>query len=502
MNCTRRKKRNQSKNPWFSSANRQEEQAIAASSTGLAGIEQCRSVGCTSRPVDFCAPLTYYYPGLLMIIRPSPNKFTLIQKLLASYAAMTLFTMAALIFALLGLFSLNKTAREIASKDLVFIDSINKLRESIVAQERYAGKYSILKGAEFSDLFQRREIEFQGLLSSLDTSRHLQDKQVLDRLYADFRQASAALFAGRAEITPLHDASTRIVTVLDSLYTREQKMLGDKLKSADQKERSTVRWSLILSLTGFILAIAVAALSIFNISAAIAKLKKATHRIAEGDFDYDPQIPPGDEIGELAQDFSRMAERLKVLEQMSLDASPLTRLPGNIAIERALNKHLAEDTPFAIYYADLDNFKAYNDHYGYVKASEVIKISAEVIHQAVRKVADSEAFVGHVGGDDFVIVADCERAEALCQQIIADFEAEIVKHYSAEDLARGAIEGVDRYGVARVFPLMTISIAVVICSRGEFASAVDIAKAAAEIKDHVKGFSGSNYMINRRKASR
>jgi diguanylate cyclase (GGDEF)-like protein len=435
--------------------------------------------------------------------RPYRKKFSLVQKLLASYAAMTIFTMAALVSAILGLYSLNKTAREIANKDLVFIDSINKLRESIVAQERYAGKHSILKGPEFVELFHRREAEFQDLLNGFDKSRHFMEKQALDMLYGDFRRSSTALFSGNTSaLSALQDSSTRIVTLLDKLYTREQKLLGAKLKSADQKESSTVRLSLILSLTGFLLAIAVAAFSIFNISSAIAKLKKATHRIAEGDFDYDPQIPAGDEIGELAQDFSRMAGRLKVLEQMSLDASPLTRLPGNIAIERVLSRRLAEARPFAVFYADLDNFKAYNDRYGYVKASEVIKISAEIIDKAVRKVTDDEAFVGHVGGDDFVIVADCEPAEALCKQIIADFEAEIVKHYSAQDLARGAIEGVDRYGVARVFPIMTISIAVVICRDGEYDSAMEIAKAAAELKDHAKGFPGSNYIFNRRKVSR
>jgi diguanylate cyclase (GGDEF)-like protein len=438
-----------------------------------------------------------------MTNRSPRKKFSLFQKLLISYSAMALFTMAALLFALLGLFSLNKTAREIASKDLVFIDSINKLRESIVSQERYAGKYSILKGAELLELFRRREIEFQRTLDNLDKSRHLMDKQSLDALYTDFRQAAAAVFAGKTvNIVPLHNASTKIVTFLDRTYTREQLMLDAKLKSADQKESATVKWSLILSLSGFILAIAVAALSILNISSAISKLKKATHRIAEGDFDHDPQIPGGDEIGELAQDFSRMAERLKVLEQMSLDASPLTRLPGNIAIERVLSSHLIEGKPFAIYYADLDNFKAYNDHYGYVKASEVIKITAEIIHQAVGKVTDTETFVGHIGGDDFIIIAGCEPAESICKQIIADFEAEIVKHYSPEDLAAGAIDGVDRYGVARLFPIMTISIAVVICSEGEFNSTVEIAKAAAEIKDHAKGLPGSNYMFNRRKENR
>ncbi|HEY6838390.1 MAG TPA: GGDEF domain-containing protein, partial [Geobacteraceae bacterium] len=209
-----------------------------------------------------------------------------------------------------------------------------------------------------------------------------------------------------------------------------------------------------------------------------------------------------DEFGDLAQEFSQMAARLKLMEQISLDASPLTRLPGNIAIERAVSRRLADGRPFAVYYADLDNFKAFNDHYGYVQASEVIKVSAEVIHQAVRKIADVDAFVGHVGGDDFVIVADSEPAELLCKQIIADFDAEIVNHYSPEDLKRGAIEGVDRYGVERVFPIMTISIAVVLCSSGEFSTTTEIAKAATQIKDHVKGFPGSNFLINRRKASR
>lgn len=438
-----------------------------------------------------------------MIIRPARRKFSLFQKLLASYAAMALFTMGALLFALLGLFSLNKTAREIASKDLVFIDSINQLRESILSQERYAGKYSILKGTDSLELFQRRAVESHRVISSLDTSNHLMEKQSLDKLYADFRQEAAFIFAGETvNITPLHNAALEILTSLDRIYTREQLMLAAKLKSADEKESATVKWSMILSLTGFILAISVAALSTFKISSAITKLKKATHRIAEGDFDYDPQIPCGDEIGELAQDFSRMTERLKVLEQMSLDASPLTRLPGNIAIERILSSNLNAGKPFAIYYADLDNFKAYNDHYGYVKASEVIKITAEIIYKAAGKATDTEVFVGHIGGDDFIIIADCEPAESICRQIIADFEAEIVKHYSAEDLERGAIEGVDRYGVARVFPIMTISIAVVICSKGEFNSTVEIAKAAAEIKDHTKGLPGSNYLFNRRKENR
>ncbi|MCM0083110.1 HAMP domain-containing protein [Geomonas sp. Red32] len=429
------------------------------------------------------------------------GRFTLVQKLVASYSAMVVFTTAALIFAILGLFSLNRTAREIAHNNLVFIDSVNKLRASIIAQERSAGKYSILKESEFLTLFQRRQVEFNDVLKRIQKS-HPEDKAVLDMMYADFASKSAPVLAGKtADIGPVQNASKRIVTFLDRLYGREQAILGVKVQSADREETSTVRWAVVLALSGFILAIAVAAYSVLNISSAIGKLKKATHRIADGDFDYDPKIPPGDEIGELARDFTGMAARLKVLEQISLDASPLTRLPGNIAIERALCRRLAEGAPFAVYYADLDNFKAFNDRYGCIQASAVIKMSGEVIEQAVRMIADEDAFVGHVGGDDFVIVADCEPADELCKRIIADFEAEIAKYYSADDLARGAIEGLDRYGVQRVFPIMTLSIAIVECNCGEYSSATDIAKAAAEIKDHVKVFDGSNYMFNRRRVS-
>jgi diguanylate cyclase (GGDEF)-like protein len=278
--------------------------------------------------------------------------------------------------------------------------------------------------------------------------------------------------------------------------------VNERLDEADERESSTVGVTLVLSFGGFVLAVIVATFVTLNISKALNKLKKATHRIAEGDFDYDPQISGGDEISDLAQDFIRMAGRLKELEQQSLDASPLTRLPGNIAIERILTRKLQSRTPFAVCYADLDNFKAYNDHYGYIQASEVIKLTGQIISETVSSLEHADDFVGHVGGDDFVMVVSQERAEAICQAVIERFDSMIRENYTPEDLATGAIEGVDRYGVPRTFPIMTISIAVLLCNQEEYASAVDIARAAAEIKDFVKGNPGSNYHINRRRDTR
>ncbi|TWJ17057.1 GGDEF domain-containing protein [Geobacter argillaceus] len=431
------------------------------------------------------------------------KRFSLIQKLVASYAAMTLFIMAAMIFSILGLYSLNRTAREIAKRDLAVVDTVNKLRESIIAQERYASKYAILKSGEFVDLYRKRERDFLETLRSFPEAASHQEVMALTSFYQAFRSDVARLLAGSSSAeNQFRDSATKVLNTLDAIAGNEQIRLNEKLKAADRKEGATVRWTLILSFTGFLLSILVATLSIFNISSAIAKLKKATHRIAEGEFDYDPQIPPGDEIGDLSLDFTRMAKRLKDLEQVNLDASPLTRLPGNIAIERVLSKRLHDGVPFAVCYGDLDNFKAYNDRYGYVKASEVIKITAELIFDVVKRFGDKEAFVGHVGGDDFIIILSCEAMEAVCKEIIAAFDTEIRKHYSDEDVARGAIEGTDRYGVERIFPLMTISIAVVVSLEGEFGSAVDIARTASQLKDYAKGQPGSNYFINRRKQPR
>jgi diguanylate cyclase (GGDEF)-like protein len=241
---------------------------------------------------------------------------------------------------------------------------------------------------------------------------------------------------------------------------------------------------------------------LFTISSSIKKLKRATHSISEGNFDFDPDIPPGDEIGDLAEDFTRMAKRLKILEQISLDASPLTRLPGNIAIERVLTKMLQRGETFAVCYADLDNFKAYSDRYGYIRGSDLIKMTGEVIYEAVQRNADENAFVGHIGGDDFIMIVSSDEVDRVCQAVIDDFTKEVPQFYTPEDLEQGHIEGPDRYGVTRKFPIMTISIAVVMCQQGEYDSAVKIAKTAAEIKDYAKGEAGSNYFIDRRKSAR
>ena len=269
------------------------------------------------------------------------KRATLVQKLILSYAAMTIFTVAALGNAIVGLYDLNRIASTIVASDLVAITTAGKMRDSLLAQEGYVRKFVILEGPEFRNLFLNHEQEFQTSLDRLKGSGPDQRLPELFTSYRAFRDGAIVLFeGGDVDQVTITSAADRTLATLDSIIADRQRQLGVKLADADRQRIDTVRLTLFLSFAGFLLAISVAGFFAFNIYRSVTKLKKATHRIAEGDFDYDPQIPLSDEFGELARDFTSMAAKLKDLEEVSLDASPLTRLPGNIAIERSLNRRL------------------------------------------------------------------------------------------------------------------------------------------------------------------
>ena len=413
---------------------------------------------------------------------------------------MAFFTMAALVFSALNLYTINKTAREIANKDLPVINALIKLRSSLLAQESFAGKYAILKDPAFIDLFRQREKETLANLAVLESTESVKELEALKRLYMDYQNASDRLFSGEsAKTVQLRSSALRLINAVDAFYVKRQDLLQTVLQHANYQQKTAIRWTIIISCTGFLLAIGVAPFVTYRTFGAIRKLQRATHQIAAGDFDYDPQIAADDEISDLARDFTQMAARLKVLEQMSLDASPLTRLPGNIAIERVLDERLKSGAPFAFCYADLDNFKPFSDHYGYAKGSELLRVTGDLIYSTVKALGDAQGFVGHVGGDDFVMVLATDRVAPVCEAVIKGFDAEVVKHFSPEDQRAGGIEGCDRYGVHRFFPITTISIAAIICGSDQYASAVEIARAAAVVKDSAKESPGSTYLVSRQR---
>lgn len=259
---------------------------------------------------------------------------------------------------------------------------------------------------------------------------------------------------------------------------------------------------LLLGLAGFIGGLIGMSIASNQTSRMLGRLKAATHQLANVVFDQELPETRGAIGDDMEGDIREMMRKIQESQQLCLDASPLTRLPGNIAIEQVLKGKMLRDEKFALCYIDLDDFKAYNDKYGYARGSELIKLTGEIIHEAKKRHGDPDDFVGHIGGDDFVLITSPDNIDPVCQAVIAAFDEVIPGHYDDVDRERGYIEGADRYGVTRRFPLMSISIAVVSDARRNYTTPLEIARVATEIKDYVKSLPGSNYLVDRRGGQR
>lgn len=179
--------------------------------------------------------------------------------------------------------------------------------------------------------------------------------------------------------------------------------------------------------------------------------------------------------------------------------SPLTGLPGNVQIQAEMKKRFSSKETFAMMYLDLDNFKAYNDIYGFLKGDEIIKFTARTILKNVHTDEYEDSFVGHIGGDDFVAIVSETDYEKICQNIIADFDINVLKYFTDEDAEKGYIEVENRKGVMEQFSLTSISIGVVEVEKGRFANVLEIGEAGASVKHLAKTIQGSTYVIDRRK---
>lgn len=180
--------------------------------------------------------------------------------------------------------------------------------------------------------------------------------------------------------------------------------------------------------------------------------------------------------------------------------SPLTGLPGNVQIQAELRKRLIRKENFTVLYLDLDNFKAYNDVYGFLKGDEIIKFTARTISKNVNNLPMSNVFLGHIGGDDFVaILSDNVDYEAVCQGIISQFDAGVKYFFTEEDANRGYLKIQNRKGKMEHFPLTSISIGVVLVEKDKFSNVLEIGEVGAQVKHIAKKYKGSCYAIDRRK---
>lgn len=201
-------------------------------------------------------------------------------------------------------------------------------------------------------------------------------------------------------------------------------------------------------------------------------------------------------------DLTELIARVKAVlrrSQAMRDVSPLTGLPGNFRISSTIDDRISDpDNEFAIAWVDLDNFKSFNDHYGFMRGDQVIKFTAHVLLEAAAELQNQRAFVGHIGGDDFVAVLDAKEAEPFCKTVIQLFDDGILDFYDTADALRGYVEVTDRRGERHAFPLVSISLGVVTNTHRGVTSQWEASAIAVEMKEFAKRQAGSSYEIDRR----
>jgi diguanylate cyclase (GGDEF)-like protein len=206
-------------------------------------------------------------------------------------------------------------------------------------------------------------------------------------------------------------------------------------------------------------------------------------------------IKPFDPIELLA----RVKTTLRRAKDMR-NLSPLTGLPGNIRIQDEIQRKVEEGLQFAVLHCDLDNFKAFNDHYGFHKGDRVIQTTAKFLQEAIEEFARADGFVGHVGGDDFIMVVPPEVAETAARRVVDRFEAEVPNWYDRDDYERGFIEVEDRQGNVQKFSPISISIGVATTATRRFSHYSEVVDVATEMKQFAKRQSGSSYAVDRRRS--
>jgi GGDEF domain-containing protein len=435
--------------------------------------------------------------------------FTPVQKVAAGYLTLVLFTLVAIGYALASLHSQTTRSKQMVSVDFKALTLQRQLRRNLLGLETLEKQLVILRDPSLLDLFDRRQRDLRKYWDEFDQlppATRLAWLTPMMRGYLrlsghgrallqqrKWRQASA-FFAKR--VTPLRN---RLDSALSELEGTQEKILNDSLGALTEDSSRAYRVTSLLALIGILLSAPAAITVIFSIHRSVGALTRATREIASGSFDYQTGIQRQDEFGRLSQAFAEMGQKLHDLEQLRLDANPLTHLPGNLVIDREIDDRITQERPFAHLYIDLDNFKAYGDRYGYLAGSEVLARIGEIAGQVTRAHGNAEDLVGHIGGDDYVILTTPEQAESIAKALVEEFDKIVPGFYSEEDLARGFFIAQDRFGVERKFPLLTMSVAIIHSENFQTLSPAAISRECAKIKKHLKELPGSNYMVDRRK---
>ncbi|MBU4581755.1 MAG: diguanylate cyclase [Proteobacteria bacterium] len=432
-------------------------------------------------------------------------KLTIYRKLLLSYLAMAFLTVLASAYAIFSLQQLNEIAYRIINDDFAVVDQSKSLLDSLIAQESAEKRYLILQDPTIEEIFWSRSREFNRIFEELRKGRFAGLDPKIARLSLLHSEYDALFFqevqlvqAKRNEEAQVlsegqgRKAIDEMAMLVRAVQKKAEENIDARMKRIDVQSLRASRLTVVLSLVSLVLGVLVVLLVTYNISRPLRRLEQATTMIAEGKFDFDFHLDRNDEIGSLSYAFGIMAQRLKILEERNLDASPLTGLPGNLAIERELGNRLQAKRPVSLCHVDLDNFKPFVDHYGYAWGSEVIKEAALLLIAELKEAGKKGDFLGHIGGDDFVLISVPPRAEQICRRIVAGFDGRIRKYYTETDREQGFFIGKDRQGVRQKFPLISVTIAIVTDDGTRFQNPLAMAEVAAQLKEYAKTLPGNN----------
>jgi diguanylate cyclase (GGDEF)-like protein len=235
----------------------------------------------------------------------------------------------------------------------------------------------------------------------------------------------------------------------------------------------------------------------------IQTLNQATRIMVRGELGQKVAIYTGDEIEELADTFNQMSVALKEMKERAEDANPLTGLPGNHGIYFETQKRIYEKQKFVFFHIDLDRFKIFNDHYGLARGDEVIRKTSKLLRETLNEKGGADDFLGHQGGDDFVIITQPARAQEIAETVIQKFDGLVKTLYRKEDYELGYIMAEDRRapevpGVEQPlvkYPLLAISLAGISNIRRDFGDYFDLLSRAVNVKKEVKATVESCYQI-------
>jgi GGDEF domain-containing protein len=435
-------------------------------------------------------------------------RFNLAKKMLLVYLPLSVVIIIISAFALSTLKRLNSINDSIIKTDMPIRDTTNKIIDNVLAEELYGRRYAILKSPEMLELFRERSKEFESLINEFS---NLPDRSgiPIDQIASLHKEYNNLFINGFNNLRK--PSSSRAKRYNEEIKKTQEELIelikNTSYKASQNRNRKTLmiteignkafRITALLSIFGIILGVSAALLITRNIINSINQLTTATQKISEGKFDQIHTIQNDDELGELSQAISEMAKRVKGLEEMYLDANPLTQLPGSIATENVIKKRLETGSPMAFCFVDIDNFKSFNDRYGYARGNEILKFTAKAIEAKVAEHGTKED-VGHIGGDDFIFVTSLDLYEKACAAIIEVFDKTIADFYDSDDRDRGYITGVTRQGEEVSFPILTLSIVVVTNQKREIESPIQVGEIAAELKNYAKSLPGSIYVVDRR----